>query len=83
MATEQIGDYEIEYTGVHLVEAEGWGAWVEIFGPSPNPMHRKPVFPSQRVAVETSFGSEQEAEQEARRIAHEMVEHRRSQKPTA
>lgn len=74
MATEQIGDYEIEYTGVHVPETEGWAAWVEVFGPSPNPMHRQPVIPCQRVAVETSFGSQQEAEQEARRIALEMVE---------
>jgi hypothetical protein len=75
MATEQIGDYEIEYTGVHVPESDGWGAWVEIFGPSPNPMHRKPVFPSQQVAVETSFATEQEAEQAARKIAVDMVEH--------
>lgn len=82
MATEQIGDYEVEYTGVHVPESEGWAAWVEIFGPSPNPMHRKPVFPSQHVAVETSFGTEQEAEQAALKIGAEMVEqcHR---KPTA
>lgn len=83
MATEQIGDYEIEYTGVHLAETEGWAAWVEVFGPSHNPMHRQPVFPSQRVAVEISFGSEQEAEQEARRIALEMVEHSHGVKPSA
>ena len=81
MATEQIGDYEIEYTGVHIPETEGWAAWVEVFGPSPNPMHRQPVIPSQRVAVETSFGSQQEAEQEARRIALEMVEHGHGRAP--
>lgn len=75
MATEQLGDYEIEYSGVQLPESEDWGAWVEVFGPSPNPMHRQPVIPSQRVAVETRFGSQQEAEQAARRIALEMVEH--------
>jgi hypothetical protein len=74
MATEQIGDYEIEYSGVQLVESDGWAAWVEIFGPSHNPMHRQPVFPAQRVAVETSFASQQEAEQEARRIAIGMIE---------
>jgi len=74
MAIEQIGDYEIEYSGVHLVESNGWAAWVEIFGPSHNPMHRQPVFPAQRVAVETSFASQQEAEREARRIAIGMIE---------
>lgn len=81
MATEQIGDYEIEYTGVHVPESAGWAAWVEIFGPSPNPMHRQPVFPFQHVAIETSFASEQEAEQAARRIAVEMIEHRHRKPP--
>jgi hypothetical protein len=78
MATEQIGEYEIAYTGVHVPESSGWAAWVEIFGPSPNPMHRQAVVPLQQVEVETSFGSEQEAEQAARRFAVDMVEHRRS-----
>ena len=77
MATEQIGEYEIQYTGVHVPESNGWAAWVEIFGPSHNPMHRQPVFPFQHVAVETSFATEQEAQEAARQIARDMVEHRR------
>ena len=81
MATEQIGDYEISYSGVHVPESDGWAAWVEIYGPSPNPMHRQPVFPSQQVAVETSFGTEQEAEQAARKIAVDMVEQRHRPAP--
>lgn len=81
MATEQIGDYEITYTGVHVPESDGWAAWVEIFGPSPNPMHRHAVFPSQQVAVETKFGSEQEAMQAARQIALDMVEQRHRPAP--
>lgn len=74
MSIEQIDNYEIEYSGMHLAEGKGWAAWVEIFGPSPNPMHRQPVVPSQRVAVETCFATQQEAEQEARRIAIGMLE---------
>jgi hypothetical protein len=74
MPTEQIGDYEIEYSGVHLAESEGWTAWVAIYGPSRNPMHRQPVVPSQRVEVETHFSSQQEAEQAARRIGIGMLE---------
>lgn len=77
MATEQIGDYEIDYTGVHVPESSGWAAWIEIFGPSANPMHRQAVVPLQHVAVETSFATEQEAEQAARQVALDMVEHRR------
>jgi hypothetical protein len=81
MATEQIGDYEIEYTGLHVPESDGWAAWVGIFGPSPNPMHRQAVFPSQHVAVETSFATEQEAEQAARQVAVDMVERRNRKAP--
>ncbi len=75
MATETIGDYEIEYSGIHLADVEGWGAFVTIFGPSRNPMHRNEVFPHQRVAVETVFRTEGEAEQEARRVALTMLKH--------
>jgi hypothetical protein len=82
MATEQIGDYEIDYAGVHLPESDGWAAWVGIFGPSPNPMHRQAVFPSQHVALETNFGTEQEAEQAARQIAVDMLEQRNRAAPT-
>ena len=81
MATEQIGDYEIEYTGVHVPESDGWAAWIEIFGPSSNPMHRHPVVPSQHVAIESSFASEQEAQQAARQIALDMVEQRQRKQP--
>jgi hypothetical protein len=81
MATEQIGDFEIEYTGVHVPESDGWAAWVQIVGPSPNPMHRQPVFPSQHVEIETSFATEQVAQQAARRIALDIVEQRHRKAP--
>lgn len=76
MRSEFIGDYEIEYAGVRLPESEHWGAFVAIYGPSHNPMHRNSVFPEQRVAVDLAFGSEAEAEAEARKVAMEMVEGR-------
>lgn len=81
MATEQIGDYEIEYTGVHVPESDGWAAWIEIFGPSPNPMHRHAVVPSQHVAIEITFTSEQEAQQAARQVAADMVAQRQRKAP--
>jgi hypothetical protein len=74
MRSEQIGEYEIEYSGVRVPESEGWGAYVAIFGPSSNPMHRNNVFPAQRVSVDTLFPSEEEAETEARKVAIEMLE---------
>jgi hypothetical protein len=73
MRSETIGEYEIEYSGVLLPEGEGWGAYVSIYGPSPNPMHRNNIFPNQHVSVETVFATEQEAEAEARRVALSMI----------
>jgi len=64
--TEQIGDYEIEYAGEHLNEVEGWAAFVTVYGPSTNPMHRNALVPHQRVLVERVFASEEEALAEAR-----------------
>jgi hypothetical protein len=73
MGTETIGEYEIEYSGVHLIESEGWAAYVTIYGPSANPMHRNSIFPTQRVSVESVFPTEAEAETEARRVALSMI----------
>jgi hypothetical protein len=72
--TEQIGDYEIEYAGEKLGDVDGWGAYVTVYGPSTNPMHRNSIVPHQRVAVEHVFGSEREAEDEARNAAVAMLE---------
>lgn len=74
MPYEQIGDYEIEYSGVHSLDHQGWAAHVAIFGPSTNPMHRNVLFPDQRVALDTIFASEEEAEQRARAEAVAMIE---------
>lgn len=73
MRTETIGEYEIEYSGARLTEGEGWAAYVTIYGPSSNPMHRNTIFPAQRVSVETVFPSETAAEAEARRVALSMI----------
>lgn len=73
MPSETIGEYEIEYSGVQLPEGEGWGAYVTVYGPSPNPMHRTPLFPHHRVAVETVFPTEQAAEEQAHQIARSLL----------
>ena len=73
MPSETIREYEIEYSGELLPEGEGWGAYVAVYGPSPNPMHRNSVFPHQRVAVETVFPHAHAAEKEARRIALSLL----------
>ncbi|TFW09714.1 hypothetical protein E4K72_04555 [Oxalobacteraceae bacterium OM1] len=73
MRTETIGEYEIECAGMRLPETDGWAAFLTVYGPSRNPMHRNPVFPSQRVAVENVFPDEAAAEEEARRVALAML----------
>ncbi|EJL80715.1 hypothetical protein PMI16_05030 [Herbaspirillum sp. CF444] len=76
MPIEQVGDYEIEYSGVKLVsDRNNWAATVAIFGPSTNPMHRNAIFPSQRVLLDTIFEDEKSAEREARKAAVEMLPH--------
>lgn len=77
MGTETIDSYEIEFEGVHLPEKEGWGAYVTVYGPSHNPMHRNSIFPTQHVLVETVFPTREAAEAEAHRVALTLLEHHR------
>lgn len=69
MPTRTVGPYEIEYSGIALSEAGGWGSHVTIYGPSSNPMHRNTVFPPQRVCIERVFPDEAAAEAEALKVA--------------
>ena len=73
MPTEQIGEYEIDFSGVKLNDVDGWGAFVTVYGPSTNPMHRNAIVPNQRVAVEQVFASEQEAQAAAQAAARAML----------
>ena len=73
MPTEQIGDYEMEYAGEPLTDVEGWGAFVTVYGPSTNPMHRNALVPHQRVAVEQVFASEEAALAEAKTAGLAML----------
>lgn len=74
MALEQIGEYEIEYSGMQLPDSEEWAAYLTIYGPSSNPMHMNNIFPNQRVSIETAFPTEAEAEAEARKVALSMLQ---------
>lgn len=74
MSSEKIGEYEIEYSGMQVVGSEDWAAYVTIFGPSSNPMHRNSIVPTQRVSVNNVFPTENEAAAEARKIAISMIE---------
>jgi hypothetical protein len=74
MTTETVGEYEIDYSGVRMTDVDGWAAWVTIYGPSSNPMHRNSIVPAQRVALEQVFASEQAASDQARLAALAMLE---------
>jgi len=73
MPTETHGDYEIEYQGQFMADVDAWAAFVTVYGPSDNPMHRKTVIPAQRVSVEQVFASEEQAATEALRVARTML----------
>lgn len=73
MPTEQIGEFEIDYSGVRMTDVDGWAAYVAVYGPATNPMHRNDVVPHQRVAVEHVFATEAEAEAEAQKVARGML----------
>jgi hypothetical protein len=81
MATESVGEYEIDYSGMRLEDVDGWAAWVTIYGPSPNPMHRNSIVPAQRVAVEQVFESEAAAEAQAHAVALAMLKERAPKPP--
>jgi hypothetical protein len=73
MPTETHGDYEIDYQGQFLADVEGWAAFITVYGPSDNPMHRNIVLPAQRVSVEHVYPTEEEAAREALRVALTML----------
>ena len=73
MPPETHGDYEIDYQGQFLADVDGWAAFVTVYGPSDNPMHRNIVIPAQRVSVQQVFASEEQAAAEALRVARSML----------
>lgn len=73
MPTETHGDYEIDYQGQFLADVDGWAAFIIVYGPSDNPMHRNIVIPAQRVSVQQVFASEEQAAAEALRVARSML----------
>lgn len=74
MPSEIIGEYEIEYSGVKLAGTEDWAAYVAIYGPSPSPLHRNSIVPTQRVSVTDVFPTQDAAEIEARKVALSMLD---------
>ncbi|HTD06648.1 hypothetical protein [Undibacterium sp.] len=73
MWTEQIKGHDIEATGVRVPNSSNWTAYLTIYGPGANPMHRHSVFPYQQVCVEEVFNSEQAAQEAALKVARAML----------
>nr|WP_229495960.1 hypothetical protein [Massilia polaris] len=57
-----------------MADVEGWAAHVAIYGPSTNPMHRNSIVPPQRVALETVFATQEQAETGAHQAAMSMLD---------
>lgn len=73
MRTEQIKGHDIEATGLRVLDSAHWTAYLAIYGPGTNPMHRNSVFPYQQVCVEDVFSSEQAAQEAALKVARAML----------
>ena len=54
-----------------------WGAYVAIYAPSPNPMHRMNLVKKRRVSADQPFATEADAVAEAGDVAVKLVERRR------
>lgn len=76
MPIKYVGCYEIDYTAERLPGCGTWGAYVAIFTPSPNPMHRYNVTSKQRVRADHLFATEAEAQEQAADAAQALVESR-------
>ncbi|MES2069994.1 MAG: hypothetical protein V4488_06575 [Pseudomonadota bacterium] len=73
MRTEQIKGHDIECSAVRVANSAQWTAYLTIYGPGTNPMHRNSVFPYQQVCVEEVFNSEQAAQEAALQVAKTLL----------
>lgn len=83
MPIKYVACYEIDYTAERLRGCGTWGAYVAIFTPSPNPMHRHNVTAKQRVRADHLFATEAEAQEQAAEVALLLVEARQRKYVTA
>jgi hypothetical protein len=58
MSTTFIDQYEIEFTAEPLEGCGEWGAYLAVYTPSSNPMHRNNLVHKHRVAAEQHFADE-------------------------
>ena len=58
MPTKYIDNYEIEFSAEPLEGSNQWAAYVAVYGPSANPMHRNNIMHKHRVAAEQQLPDE-------------------------
>lgn len=64
----------MEYEGVPVAGTQQWAAYLAIYGPSTNPMHRNSLFPRQQVAVDKAFLTKEAAEEGALAVAETLLQ---------
>jgi len=74
MPYARIAEHEIEYEGIPVAGTQQWAAYLAIYAPSTNPMHRNSVFPRQHVAAEEVFLTKEAAEEGALKAAKALLE---------
>jgi hypothetical protein len=73
MPYEKISEHDIEYEAAPIAGTEQWAAYLAIYGPSSNPMHRNSVFPHQHVCVDEIFLTREAAEAAALAAAQALL----------
>ncbi len=68
--------YEVNYTAERLQGCKLWGAYVAIYAPSSNPMHRLNLLRKRRVSADHPFATAADAVAQAREAAVKLVEQR-------
>ncbi|SFX66211.1 hypothetical protein SAMN03097694_2833 [Janthinobacterium lividum] len=76
MPIKYVDTYEINYTAEPLRGCKLWGAYVSLYTPSSNPMHRNNIVKKHRVLADHPFSTEAEAVSEAAEVALKLVERR-------
>lgn len=61
MSTKFIDHYEIEYSAEPLEGSKQWGAYIAVYGPSSNPMHRNNIMRKHRISAEQQFADQASA----------------------
>lgn len=55
MSTTFIDSYEVEFSAEPLEGTRQWAAYLAVYGPSSNPMHRNNLVRKHRIAAEQQF----------------------------